>query len=63
MSEDTRIPLSENCIHHWIIGSDSVGICKKCGAHQHFCNSWEQAISQKVWARKAAKTAQGPVNK
>jgi hypothetical protein len=37
---------SGGCIHHWLISSVNLGVCKKCGESKQFCSWWEAASLQ-----------------
>ena len=38
----------QQCVHHWLINSKNLGVCKKCGESKQFCCWWEAASHQKA---------------
>jgi hypothetical protein len=43
------------CIHHWLINSVNLGVCKKCGESKQFSGTWSAASIQRPWGRSSGK--------
>jgi hypothetical protein len=41
------------CIHHWLINSTNLGVCKKCGESRQFCGTWSATIPKGSWGSKS----------
>jgi hypothetical protein len=50
------------CVHHWLINSTNLGVCKKCGESKQFCGTWSAMAPKGAWGSRA-RTAQHNVPK
>jgi len=57
--------MTEKCIHHWIIDSNNIGTCRKCGEVRDFNRllNWERKppALRKVYLRPPEQPLQAPV--
>ena len=46
--ETAREDDGQQCIHHWLIDSKNLGVCKKCGERRQFRCWWEVASHERA---------------